>query len=178
MALAFHRNGGQPASGGIAPTAVRLAYRKTQGLVRLFGHSSVPVMAGHGTSQLVPVKRQGADGLWRENLDDPNQIPSPETSGTGFFCFGLAWGIGPAIRFSKPGSRLYSAHGSGPGFSGARNDGARSILCEGACEMKLQKNRGRPVNSARPDSTRRRSLDSGDKRGREVGLQRQNAKEI
>jgi rhamnogalacturonyl hydrolase YesR len=39
------------------------------------------------------VKRQRADGLWRVNLDDPDQFPNPETSGTGFFCFGLAWGI-------------------------------------------------------------------------------------
>jgi rhamnogalacturonyl hydrolase YesR len=37
--------------------------------------------------------RQGADGLWRQNLDDAAAIPTPETSGTGFFCFGLAWGI-------------------------------------------------------------------------------------
>jgi rhamnogalacturonyl hydrolase YesR len=39
------------------------------------------------------VKRQGADGLWRPNLDDPEEVPTPETSGTGFFCYGLAWGI-------------------------------------------------------------------------------------
>lgn len=39
------------------------------------------------------VKRQGADGLWRPNLDDPEDVAVPETSGTGFFCFGLAWGI-------------------------------------------------------------------------------------
>jgi hypothetical protein len=39
------------------------------------------------------IKRQGADGLWRVNLDDPDQFPNPETSGSGFFCFGLAWGI-------------------------------------------------------------------------------------
>lgn len=37
--------------------------------------------------------RQGADGLWRTNLDDPEQYPGPESSGTGFFCYGLAWGI-------------------------------------------------------------------------------------
>ena len=43
------------------------------------------------------VKRQGADGLWRANLDDPEQIPEPETSGTGFFCYGLAWGINHGI---------------------------------------------------------------------------------
>ena len=38
-------------------------------------------------------KRQSADGLWRSNLDDPDDFPMPETSGTGFFCYGLAWGI-------------------------------------------------------------------------------------
>jgi len=43
------------------------------------------------------VKRQGADGLWRVNLDDPGQFPNPETSGTGFFCFGLAWGINQGV---------------------------------------------------------------------------------
>ncbi|MGO8790429.1 MAG: glycoside hydrolase family 105 protein, partial [Terriglobia bacterium] len=43
------------------------------------------------------IKRQGADGLWRVNLDDPDQFPSPETSGTGFFCFGLAWGIDQGV---------------------------------------------------------------------------------
>lgn len=39
------------------------------------------------------VKHQGADGLWRPNLDDPKEVPIPETSGSGFFCFGLAWGV-------------------------------------------------------------------------------------
>lgn len=39
------------------------------------------------------VRRQGKDGLWRPNLDDPEEIPLPESSGTGFFCYGLAWGI-------------------------------------------------------------------------------------
>lgn len=43
------------------------------------------------------VKRQGADGLWRPNLDDPEEPPVPETSGTGFFCYGLAWGIGHGV---------------------------------------------------------------------------------
>ena len=37
--------------------------------------------------------RQGADGLWRSNLDDPNQCPNPETSGTAFFCYAMGWGI-------------------------------------------------------------------------------------
>lgn len=39
------------------------------------------------------IRRQPADGLWRPNLDDPADPPDPETSGTGFFCYGLAWGI-------------------------------------------------------------------------------------
>lgn len=36
---------------------------------------------------------QGDDGLWRANLADPDHVPGPESSGTGFFLYGLAWGI-------------------------------------------------------------------------------------
>lgn len=39
------------------------------------------------------IKRQSPDGFWRANLDDPDDIPNPESSGTAFFCFGYAWGI-------------------------------------------------------------------------------------
>lgn len=39
------------------------------------------------------VKCQGDDGLWRPNLDDPAQFTMGESSGTGFFCHGLAWGL-------------------------------------------------------------------------------------
>ena len=38
-------------------------------------------------------KRQQPDGLWRSNLDDPDQCPNPETSGTAFFCYAMTWGI-------------------------------------------------------------------------------------
>jgi len=38
-------------------------------------------------------KRQGPDGLWRANLDDPDECPNPETSGTAFFCYAMAWGV-------------------------------------------------------------------------------------
>ncbi len=38
-------------------------------------------------------ERQGEDGLWRVNLDDPLEYPNPETSGSGFFCYGFAWGV-------------------------------------------------------------------------------------
>ena len=40
---------------------------------------------------------QPADGLWRPSLLDPDSYPNPETSGSGFFCFALAWGINQKI---------------------------------------------------------------------------------
>ena len=36
---------------------------------------------------------QGADGLWRPGLLDQAAYPLPETSGSAFFVYGLAWGI-------------------------------------------------------------------------------------
>ena len=36
---------------------------------------------------------QQPDGLWHPSLLDPKEIDSGETSGTGFFTFGLAWGV-------------------------------------------------------------------------------------
>jgi unsaturated rhamnogalacturonyl hydrolase len=36
---------------------------------------------------------QRTDGFWNVSLHDPDDYPGPETSGTGFFTFGLAWGI-------------------------------------------------------------------------------------
>lgn len=38
--------------------------------------------------------RQRADGFWNVSLDDPNDFGGPETSGTAFFTYGMAWGIG------------------------------------------------------------------------------------
>lgn len=43
------------------------------------------------------VALQQEDGLWRPSLLDPLQVPVPETSGSGFFCFGLAWGINHGV---------------------------------------------------------------------------------
>ncbi|MHC4701787.1 MAG: glycoside hydrolase family 88/105 protein, partial [Planctomycetota bacterium] len=40
---------------------------------------------------------QPEDGYWRSNLLDANHHPNPETSGTGFFCYALAWGINQGI---------------------------------------------------------------------------------
>jgi unsaturated rhamnogalacturonyl hydrolase len=36
---------------------------------------------------------QQADGSWRTSLLDPDSYPTKETSGTGFYCYVMAWGI-------------------------------------------------------------------------------------
>ncbi len=40
---------------------------------------------------------QHDDGLWRTSLLDPEEFPAPETSGTAFFTFALAWGINAGL---------------------------------------------------------------------------------
>jgi len=40
---------------------------------------------------------QPEDGLWRPSMLDPASFPFPETSGSGFFCYGIAWGIRKGI---------------------------------------------------------------------------------
>lgn len=40
---------------------------------------------------------QGQDGYWRSSLLDPGSLPNPETSGTGFFVYALAWGVNRGI---------------------------------------------------------------------------------
>lgn len=37
--------------------------------------------------------RQQADGFWYASLDDPHDYGGPETSGTAFFTYSIAWGI-------------------------------------------------------------------------------------
>ena len=44
---------------------------------------------------------QGEDGLWRPSLLDPTEAPVPETSGTGFFCYALAWGVNNGVLERK-----------------------------------------------------------------------------
>jgi rhamnogalacturonyl hydrolase YesR len=39
------------------------------------------------------VTLQKPDGSWAPSLLDPRKDTLPETSGTGFFTFGLAWGV-------------------------------------------------------------------------------------
>ncbi|MEJ7768005.1 MAG: glycoside hydrolase family 88 protein [Chitinophagaceae bacterium] len=40
---------------------------------------------------------QQADGLWRASLLDPASYPGGEGSGSGFYCYALAWGINNGI---------------------------------------------------------------------------------
>jgi rhamnogalacturonyl hydrolase YesR len=42
-------------------------------------------------------KRQDASGLWFPSLDDPREVPQPETSGAAFFCHAIAWGINHGV---------------------------------------------------------------------------------
>jgi rhamnogalacturonyl hydrolase YesR len=39
------------------------------------------------------LKYQDDDGLWRASLNEPGWVKEPETSGTGFFCYGLLAGV-------------------------------------------------------------------------------------
>jgi len=40
---------------------------------------------------------QGKDGFWRSSLLDPDSVPQPESSGTGFYTYALAWGVNQGI---------------------------------------------------------------------------------
>jgi len=40
---------------------------------------------------------QQEDGLWRASLLDPESYPGGEASGSGFYCYALAWGINKGI---------------------------------------------------------------------------------
>lgn len=40
---------------------------------------------------------QGDDGLWRSNLLDPAGTSPAEVSGSGFFCYALAWGLNRGV---------------------------------------------------------------------------------
>lgn len=55
---------------------------------------------------LITIQRE--DGYWPTSLLDPDLLTNPETSGTGFFGFGLAWGINNGLL-------------KGPQYSAARD---------------------------------------------------------
>lgn len=43
------------------------------------------------------VTLQQADGFWRASLLDASAYPMQETSGTGFYCYALAWGVNQGL---------------------------------------------------------------------------------
>jgi rhamnogalacturonyl hydrolase YesR len=45
--------------------------------------------------------RQREDGFWNVNLADPESFPGPESSGTAFFVYAMAWGINNNILDEK-----------------------------------------------------------------------------
>jgi rhamnogalacturonyl hydrolase YesR len=47
------------------------------------------------------ISLQQEDGLWRASLLDPDSYPGGEVSGTGFFCYALAWGINNKLLDKK-----------------------------------------------------------------------------
>ena len=44
---------------------------------------------------------QQPDGLWRASLLDPDSYPGGEVSGSGFYCFAMAWGINNGLLDGK-----------------------------------------------------------------------------
>ncbi len=43
------------------------------------------------------IELQQPDGSWHASLLDPASFPSPESSGTAFFCYGLLWGVNQKV---------------------------------------------------------------------------------
>ncbi|HEY3267444.1 MAG TPA: glycoside hydrolase family 88 protein [Armatimonadota bacterium] len=66
---------------------------------------------------------QGKDGLWRSSLLDPEEFANPETSGTAFFCYGMAWGVNAGILDAQTYRPV--AQRAWRGLVGAVNDQGR-----------------------------------------------------
>lgn len=47
------------------------------------------------------ISLQQTDGLWRASLLDPASYPGGEVSGSGFFCYALAWGVNNGLLDKK-----------------------------------------------------------------------------
>jgi rhamnogalacturonyl hydrolase YesR len=56
---------------------------------------------------------QGKDGAWRTSLLDADEFPAAESSGTAFYCYGMAWGINngllPRSIYAPPAARAWAA---------------------------------------------------------------------
>lgn len=59
------------------------------------------------------VALQQPDGFWRSSLLDPDSYPMQETSSTGFYCYGLAYGVNAGLldraKFEAPVRRAWAA---------------------------------------------------------------------
>jgi rhamnogalacturonyl hydrolase YesR len=66
---------------------------------------------------------QQADGLWRASLLDPESYPGGEVSGSGFFCYALAWGINQGLLDKK--IYLHSVEKAWIALNGCVNDEGR-----------------------------------------------------
>ena len=51
------------------------------------------------SSRIITLQQE--DGLWRASLLDPASYPGGEVSGSGFFCYALAWGINNRLLDEK-----------------------------------------------------------------------------
>jgi rhamnogalacturonyl hydrolase YesR len=65
-------------------------------------------------------KRQGSDGLWRSNLADQDEYPMPESSGTAFFTYAMAWGINNGLL--DPGIYIPVVHKAWKGLCNVVNE--------------------------------------------------------
>ncbi len=56
---------------------------------------------------------QQPDGFWRSSLLDPENYPAQEESGSGFYCFGLTWGVNHGLldraTYLTPALRAWAA---------------------------------------------------------------------
>lgn len=59
------------------------------------------------------INTQDERGSWHASLLDPNTYPQPENSASGFFCYGLAWGINNRILepsiYKEPATKAWQA---------------------------------------------------------------------
>jgi unsaturated rhamnogalacturonyl hydrolase len=71
------------------------------GIARLVEHLPVPLHARYLAllatlaDAIAPLQRD--DGFWPADLLHPEAFPDPETSGTGFFTYALAWGVARGV---------------------------------------------------------------------------------
>jgi unsaturated rhamnogalacturonyl hydrolase len=121
---------------------------------------------------------QGADGFWRSDLLHPAAFPDPETSGTGFFTYALAWGVARGaldrVRFQPAVERGWRALvsavdedgrlgwvqpvGHQPGPAG-RDDsfpyGAGALLLAGSALLVSEREQPPPSAGTSPSAARR-----------------------